>query len=388
MPLAIGGNLGPRARYFRYDGAGNIILLDSVDIEDRWWGISYGGYPEEPVIAGQSKPMLRVFGIVLKVAGSEAPVLVEGETGTGKELIGRALASPKRGPFEAVNCSLPTDGVSFEDTFFGRVDKVINGAPGAPGAFQLAHRGTLFLDHIDSLSWNQQGKLLRVIQSRPQVVRRLGSSVDEKVNVRIIAASNRRLGFLIRQGLFREDLYARLRVVQINLPPLRERKDDIPLLTVYFLLKNRHHFARKIKVMASETVEQLCAYNWPLNVRGLYNALESALLLGEGPVLSPEDCAPYFRQPCGTGAHLRPPRRVSKRPPRSGRQARIEKLVEFLEQKPGATQRELAHVASCSKRTIQRDLDTPSGKLITSRNDETDARVLRYYVSPSSSPLR
>lgn len=381
MPLRIGGHLGPMTRYCHYGANGDLVLAESFDAEDPWWGLAFGGYPEQSVIVGRTQVMLRVFGAIVNAAPFQVPVFVEGETGTGKELVARALASVKKGRFEAVNCGLPGEGVSFEDRFFGRVDKIVGGAPAAPGAFQLAHNGTLFIDNIDCLTLPQQVKLLRTLDHQPQRVRRVGSAKDEIVDARIVAATNQNPELLVEQGRFRPDLFARLKVVRIILPPLRARREDISLLTAYFLLKKRSRFPRKVSTIARETLEQLCAYDWSLNIRDLSNRLESALVLGEGPVLGPEDFDLEGRRQWGTEVHLPPSRRRNKDVPAGRREARIEKLMDFLKEKPGATVRELTGVVACSSRTIQRDLATLSSTVITPRKDETDRRVVRYYVS-------
>lgn len=386
-PLIIGGDAGPATRYYRYDANGNILLDNSFDPADPWWGLSYGGFPPQPVIVGRTQEMLKVSRLVRKLADFNVSVLLQGQSGTGKELVARALSSARGGPFEPLNCGLPVDGVTFEDTLFGRVDKVIAGAPGLQGAFQLADGGILFLDNIDCLSWDQQGKLLRVLDCQPQVVRRIGSRKDEIVNVRIICATNQDLLSLVNHRRFREDLYYRINTVQVNLPPLCARKEDIPILTVYLLFRNRPRFARNVSMISRETLEKLSSYHWPANVRQLNNAIQGALAVGEGPVVEPEDFtfdSPYLP---GSGIYGPFPQLTSGKHKRESCQDRAEKIRELLQQKPGATARELASIAGCSARTIERKLTGLKDEIVVSRKDETDARVKRYYLVGDASKV-
>lgn len=381
VPLTIGGNSGPRTRYYQYDGNGNILLSESFDPVDSWWGLKYKGYWDPQVFVGRSRAIYNVFILVKRLSASKVWVLIEGESGTGKELVASAISSVKGGPFQPVNCGFPEDGVSFEDTLFGRIDKVINGAIGMEGAFQLANGGVIFLDNIDCITLNQQGKLLRVLQSRPQNVYKMGSSKGETVDVRVICATNKDLLSLIRNGEFRDDFYYRINCVQVNIPPLRDRVEDILLLVVYFLLKYRSDFDRKIKVVSYETIKKLCAYHWPGNVRELEQIIKKVLAIGDGPVLLPEEL--NFNPP----SHITSipyPQQLSYNSLSNSNQDRLEdsyKICELLQQNPGATARELARFKGCTDRTIERHLKPLlEGEIVKSEEDEMDARKNRYYL--------
>ncbi len=240
-------------------------------------------------LVGSSPAMLEVYKLVARVSDGRSTVLIEGESGTGKELIARAvhLNSPRRDkPFIPVNCGALPDHL-LESEMFGYEKGAFTGAVGAKaGLFEAANGGTLFLDEIGDLGQALQVKLLRVMQE--QEVRRVGSTSSVKVDVRIIAATNRDLATRVKEGKFRDDLYYRLNVVRIALPSLAERKDDIPMLAHHFLQKYAKHSSH-VRGFSPETMVLLKRYHWPGNVRELENAVERAVSLSHGPLLLPED---------------------------------------------------------------------------------------------------
>jgi two-component system, NtrC family, response regulator AtoC len=248
-------------------------------------------------LVGSSPAMLEVYKLVARVSESRSTILIEGESGTGKELIARAIHSnsPRREkPFVPVNCGALPDQL-LESEMFGYEKGAFTGAAGAKaGLFESANGGTLFLDEIGDLGVALQVKLLRVMQD--QEVRRVGSTTSVKVDVRVIAATNRDLATLVKEGRFRDDLYYRLNVVRILLPSLSERRDDIPMLAYHFLQKYAGGAAH-VKGFLPETMALLKQYAWPGNVRELENAIERAVSLSYGPLLLPEDLPEPIRQP-------------------------------------------------------------------------------------------
>ena len=232
-------------------------------------------------LVGGSPGMTRVKDVVATVADSDSPVLIEGESGTGKELVAAAIhrqSGRAKGPFVPVNCSaIPAD--LMESEFFGHVRGAFSGAVAdSLGLFRSAHGGTLFLDEVAELSPALQGKLLRVIQDKE--IRPVGSTKTHAVSVRMIAATNKNLEVVVQNGSFRQDLFYRLNVVRIVVPPLRERKGDIPALITYFLRRFNERFRRDVKGIAPDAITALTAYDFPGNVRELENLLERAYALG------------------------------------------------------------------------------------------------------------
>jgi DNA-binding NtrC family response regulator len=231
-------------------------------------------------ILGHSRPMQKLFQVLETVARSNSTILITGETGTGKEVVARAIHhnSARRGyRFVALNCSAIPETL-LEAELFGHVRGAFTGAVGArQGRFEQAHRGTLFLDEVGTMSSALQMKLLRALQERE--FERVGDNQTIKVDVRVIAATNSDLARMVAEGTFREDLYYRLHVIPIQLPPLRDRRDDIPVLVKHFLEK----FASGSQMQVSqEAMRALMAYQWPGNVRQLENAIERAVALSAG----------------------------------------------------------------------------------------------------------
>jgi DNA-binding NtrC family response regulator len=240
-------------------------------------------------IVGKSEPMLKIFDLVGQVATSRSTVLLQGESGTGKELIAKAihLNSPRRDrPFVPVNTgSMPSD--LLESTLFGHVKGAFTSAIASKkGLFEIADRGTLFLDEIGTMSLDTQSKILRVLQDRKFM--HLGGVHEIQVDVRIIAATNVDLKQQVQDGKFRDDLFYRLNVITIDLPPLRQRKEDIPLLASFFLDKYSRENDRPTRRLTPEALRPLVGYSWPGNVRELENVIERAVVLSNDVEIGPE----------------------------------------------------------------------------------------------------
>ena len=237
-------------------------------------------------IVGESAALRRVLKQVETVAPTDSTVLIRGETGTGKELIARALheLSPRQGrTFVKLNCAAIPTGL-LESELFGHEKGAFTGAiTQKVGRFELAHQGTLFLDEVGDIPPELQPKLLRVLQE--QEFERLGGTKTIKVDVRLVAATNRDLAKMVADGRFREDLYYRLNVFPVVLPPLRERRDDIPRLVRHFTQQFARRMGRRIETIPSAVMEALVRYPWPGNVRELQNVIERAVILSPGPSL-------------------------------------------------------------------------------------------------------
>ena len=249
--------------------------------------MSRGGVPEGFV--GAAPSIQAVFRVVAKAAPTNATVLILGESGTGKELVAEAIhrASPRAdGPFVKVNCAALPEGL-LESELFGHVKGAFTGATrDRAGRFEAAHGGTLFLDEVGEVPAHTQVKLLRVLQTRE--VEPVGDDRPRSVDVRLVAATNADLDTLVRKGDFREDFYFRLKVISLRMPPLRDRRDDIPALADHFrsLYAKRHDLP--VPDMTPEALEILTAYDWPGNVRELENTIEAAVVLGAGQGITPQ----------------------------------------------------------------------------------------------------
>jgi transcriptional regulator with GAF, ATPase, and Fis domain len=241
-------------------------------------------------IVGESPAMKRLLSLVDKVGPQDTTVLLLGESGTGKELIARAIHKKSRRakhPFIAINCAALTETL-LESEVFGHEKGAFTGAVSQKkGKLELAQGGTFFLDEIGELAAPLQAKLLRVLQERE--FERVGGSSTVKLNVRVIAATNRDLLAEVRRGAFRDDLYHRLNVVVLKSPPLRERRDDIPLLARFFMNRSSERCHRRVQGLTEEAERLIIGYDWPGNVRELENAIERAVVLGESNVVLPED---------------------------------------------------------------------------------------------------
>ena len=238
-------------------------------------------------IVGKSEVMLKIFDLVAQVATSRSTVLLQGESGTGKEIIAKAIhlnSSRRDKPFVPVNTgSMPAD--LLESTLFGHVKGAFTSAIASKkGLFEVADKGTLFLDEIATMGLETQAKILRVLQDRKFM--HLGGIQEIQVDVRIIAATNVDLRQCVRDGRFREDLFYRLNVITIDLPPLRQRKEDIPLLVEHFLKKYADENERPVRRINPDALRPLMAYSWPGNVRELENVIERAVVLSSGPEIN------------------------------------------------------------------------------------------------------
>ena len=256
--------------------------------------------PNFPGMVGNSPAMMEVYDLTRRVASSNATVLLLGETGTGKELVARALhqfSSRSTGPFVRVNCGALSESL-LESELFGHVKGAFTTAvSNRTGRFEAGHGGTIFLDEINSVSTTMQVKLLRVLQE--QEFERVGDSKTISVDVRIVAATNRDLTTQIDEGSFREDLYYRLNVVSVYLPPLRQRIEDIPPLAKHFLAICAKRNEREVTAIAPEAVALLQRYDWPGNVRELENYIERAVVLAIEPTITPDLLPPHVRGEAG-----------------------------------------------------------------------------------------
>lgn len=241
-------------------------------------------------LLGRSQGMLQLLDAIERVAPTHATVLISGETGTGKELVARGIhagSSRSDGPFVALNCAAMPENL-LESELFGHEKGAFTGADRArPGLFETAHGGTLFLDEAGEMPSSLQVKLLRVLVDGE--VLRVGSRSTRRVNVRVLAATHRNLEERVKEGLFREDLYYRLAVFPLRVPPLRERIEDLPLLVAHFLVKAAQEMGLPRRVLGEEAMARLSAYPFPGNVRELRNLLERACILATGEVIGPED---------------------------------------------------------------------------------------------------
>jgi len=249
-----------------------LALRKTLDLNDHYFGI-----------LGKSAPMQQLFEMIESVAQSDAPVMIYGQSGTGKEMVARAIhwAGPREcKPFIKVNCAALNENL-LESELFGHVKGAYTGADRTRvGRFEAAHEGSIFLDEIGDIPPSTQVKLLRVLEERE--IERVGDQTPIKVDVRVITATNKNLEELIAAGRFREDLYFRISVFPLSIPPLRERPEDIPIIIQHFIAQHNLKSGKKISGMTPEAVARLSAYLWPGNVRELRNAIEYALVLCPG----------------------------------------------------------------------------------------------------------
>jgi DNA-binding NtrC family response regulator len=298
-------------------------------------------------IIGASQPMQQVFDTVLQVAPSRASVLITGESGTGKELIAAAIHehSPRaKGPFIKLHCAALAESL-LESELFGHERGAFTGAVGRrEGRFEQADGGTIFLDEIGEISAATQVKLLRFLQEHE--LERVGGNTTIKVDVRIVAATNRNLLQQVRAGHFREDLYYRLNVVSIEMPALRQRLSDVPLLAAHFLHKYGHENGKRLDGFTDEALAQLVSYDWPGNVRELENAIERAVVVCKKARVGVEDLTP------GVAATAKRPDGMPSIPGSTMDQIERYAILKTLEQTGGSTSR-AAEMLGISPRTIQ-----------------------------------
>jgi len=309
--------------------------------------------PSTPArIIGASKPMRELFEQITKVARSMSTVLVTGESGTGKELVARAIhdASGRGGAFVPVNCAaIPSELI--ESEFFGHTGGAFTGAKGArPGLFEAADGGTIFLDEIGELPLMMQPKLLRVLQDG--TVRRIGADHERSVKVRVVVATNRDLETEVREGKFREDLYWRLNVIQLSLPPLRKRPFDIPLLIEHFIARYAESSGAPPLEVSAEALAILTAYSWPGNVRELENVIERAVAMTGGAVLLPDGLPERLR----SGNHAASVLNQARESQMTLRQLEQTYVVETM-RRAGGNKSRAAEMLGLDRKTLYRKLE-------------------------------
>jgi two-component system response regulator PilR (NtrC family) len=251
-------------------------------------------------IVGNSEAMHRIFDLIKRVSQAPSNVLITGESGTGKEVVAKAIhynGPLKDKPFVTVNCGAIPEQLMESEMFGHKKGAFTSAIADKQGLFEAANGGTLFLDEIGELPITIQVKLLRALQER--VIRRVGANDDIKVDVRIIAATNRDLEKMVIQGIFRQDLFYRLNVIHIHLPPLRERREDIPLLAQAFVKKFNERLGKNVSGISNEALELLSKYDYPGNVRELENIIERTMALESGSVILPESLPPMVTTPRG-----------------------------------------------------------------------------------------
>jgi two-component system response regulator HydG len=314
------------------------------------WRREMPGAPSK--IIGASRPMQELFKLMARAARSASTVLITGESGTGKELVARSVhdMSGRRGAFVPVNCAaIPAELIEAE--LFGHTGQAFTGAKQArAGLFESAEAGTLFLDEIGELPLLMQPKLLRVLQEG--AIRRVGADAEKDINVRVIAATNRDLEREVKEGRFREDLFWRLNVIHLAIPPLRERPFDIPLLVEHFLNKAADNSGLPPLNVTPETLAILTAYAWPGNARELENALERAIALAENASLTPRDLPDRIRN-SGQTAQLLAQARQQRL---TLRELEKEYIVETL-RLTGNNKSRAAELLGFDRRTLHRKLD-------------------------------
>ena len=303
-------------------------------------------------IIGASKPMQELFKMIARAARSATTVLITGESGTGKELVARSIheMSERKGDFVPVNCAaIPSELI--ESELFGHTGQAFTGARQArAGLFEAAEGGTIFLDEVGELPLMMQPKLLRVLQEG--TIRRVGADQEKNINVRVVAATNRDLETEIQAGRFREDLYWRLNVIHLDIPPLRERPFDIPLLVEHFLNKSAEIARRPALNVTPEALAVLTAYSWPGNARELENAVERAVALAEGASLTPEDLPDRIRNN-GQTSQLLTQARQQRMTLSELERAYILETLRFT----GGNKSRAAELLGFDRRTLHRKLD-------------------------------
>jgi two-component system NtrC family response regulator/two-component system response regulator HydG len=305
-------------------------------------------------VVGEAASLQTVLEVVRQAAPTKATVLILGESGTGKELIAQGVhqSSPRRAkPFIKVNCAALSESL-LESELFGHEKGSFTGAVGRrEGRFERADGGTLFLDEIEEISPAIQVKLLRVLQSRE--FERVGGSETVKVDIRLVAATNRDLAAEVKAGRFREDLYYRLNVVAVTLPPLRERKGDLPALVSHFLKRFTVSYGKAINGLAPGTLNALMAHSWPGNIRELENAIERAVVMAHGTELTTDDLPPAILGPRPDGAVFVPGATLA--------QIERQAILQTLEMVNGSTAR-TAEVLGISIRKVQYRLNEYGAK--------------------------
>ena len=299
-------------------------------------------------IVGRSPQMLQVYKTIARVADTRSTVFITGESGTGKELIARAIhfnsqRAPK--PFVAVDCGSLAETL-LESELFGHVRGAFTGAVASKkGLFEEADGGTCFLDEVGDISLSMQAKLLRVLQEHE--IKRVGDTEIIKVDVRIVAATNKNLEQLVAEKIFREDLFYRLNVVSLHLPPLRERAEDVPLLAAHFLRKYAAENGKPVSQISQETIDLLAHYRWPGNVRELENVIERAVTLSHHSVILPEDLPRRLR--------AQPLEAVTSSLPSQIPLSELEKrYIQKVLEETGGNKKKAADILGIDRRTLYR----------------------------------
>jgi two-component system response regulator PilR (NtrC family) len=278
----------------------NALRSQSLEVENRTLKKELHKEYSFQNLVGNSDSMHRIYDLVKRVSQTPTNVLITGESGTGKEVVAKAIhynGPLKDRPFVTVNCGAIPESL-MESEMFGHKKGSFTGAiADKAGLFEVADGGSLFLDEVGELPLTIQVKLLRAIQER--VIRRVGGTEDMKVDVRIIAATNRDLEEMVKEGTFRQDLYYRLNVINITTPPLRDRPDDIPLLAAHFLKKYNERLGKSIQGISDEAMDMLRKYDYPGNVRELENIIERTVALEGGATILPESLPPFVNTPSG-----------------------------------------------------------------------------------------
>jgi two-component system response regulator PilR (NtrC family) len=278
----------------------NALRSKSLEVENRVLKKELGKEYSFQNLVGNSEAMHRIYDLVKRVSQTPTNVLITGESGTGKEVVAKSIhynGPLKDKPFVTINCGAIPEQL-MESEMFGHKKGSFTGAiADKAGLFEVADGGTLFLDEVGELPISIQVKLLRSIQER--IIRRVGATEDIKVDVRIIAATNRDLEVMVKEGTFRQDLFYRLNVINIRTPALRERRDDIPLLANHFLKKYDDRLGKSIGAISAEAMEMLKKYDYPGNVRELENIIERTVALEGGATILPESLPPFVNTPSG-----------------------------------------------------------------------------------------
>ena len=333
--------------------------------------------PPEPIIFGQSDAMQALRARMDKVASANVPVLIQGESGTGKDIIARMIhgRSPwKTGPYVKVNCpAIP--GTLLESELFGYEKGAFTGAYGMkPGRVELAHRGTLFLDEISELDLALQSKLLQLLQDGQFC--RIGAQEDKKVEVRVVCATNRVLETEIENGTFRQDLFYRINVVNLHLPPLRERRGDIEELVKYFLEYYNRKFNCRAKALSTELVAVLQKYHWPGNIRELENLIKRYVILGSEDVIS-SDLVTRQQDYFNPEINLDGPISLKKLTRQATRELERKVILKVL-QANHWNRKQAARALSISYRALLykiRDAGLPSNRTVRRRENSANAGV-------------
>jgi two-component system response regulator AtoC len=335
-----------------------------------------GEFPPEAVIFGRTEAMQAVLARLTKLAAANVPVLIQGESGTGKDIIARMIhaASPwKSGPWVKVNCpAIP--GTLLESELFGYEKGAFTGAYGTkPGRVEMAHRGTLFLDEISELDLALQSKLLQLLQDGQFC--RIGAQEDKKVEVRVVCATNRKLEQEVENGAFRADLFYRINVVNLHLPPLRERAVDIPDLVSYFLEYHNRKYNCRAKPLSTELMAGLREYRWPGNVRELENLIKRYVILGNEEVIA-SDLAPREAQIFNADLPLDGPISLKKLTRQAVRELERKVILKVL-QTHHWNRKQAARALSISYRALLykiRDAGLPSNRVAKRQMAETAAK--------------